>query len=53
MIEKWQSFKWWLEGEWHYYKRYLPELYTWLLFSLCLSVLCFLLGMMAGVFYAS
>ena len=40
-----------LEGEWLYFRRYLPELGNWLLFALCLAVLCFVLGFSAGVFW--
>jgi hypothetical protein len=47
---KWESFKWWLRGEWYYYKPYLPELRAWLAFTVCLSLTCFLIGFSVGVF---
>jgi len=47
--DAWQSFTFWIEGEWRYLKRYWPELRDWSLFAACLSLLCFLLGFMAGV----
>ena len=47
----WTRFYFFLEGEYLYYRRYLPELYGWLLFFICLAVLCFVLGFSAGVFW--
>jgi ABC-type transport system involved in cytochrome bd biosynthesis fused ATPase/permease subunit len=44
----WTRFSFWIEGEWLYFRRYLPELGNWLLFALCLAVLCFVLGFSAG-----
>ncbi len=37
-----------IEGEWLYYRKYLPELINWLFFALVLGSLCFTLGFAVG-----